>query len=79
MYTSIVITKHSQIIFFIKLYNNIQTYPLISFWFVNIYQGEVPHYGVCLPCGPIHMGKFLKYLTSLEMVCFRILDTHIRA
>ena len=37
--------------------------PLISFCSVNIYQGEVPQYGVSLPCGPIHMGKFFDFLT----------------
>ena len=41
-----------------KPYDDIQIYPLMSFWFVNIYQDEVPQYGVCLPCGPIHMGIF---------------------
>ena len=48
--------------------------PLISFRSVNIYQGEVPKYGVSLPCGPIRMGKLFS-----KWVYFRILDTHIRA
>ena len=39
--------------------------------FVNIYQGEVPQYGVCLPCGPINMGKVLKFLMSLKVGRFQ--------
>ena len=52
-----IVTQHSQIVVFI---NRIIYKYIISFffWFVNIYQGEVPQYGVCLPCGPIHMGTF---------------------
>ena len=48
-------TQHSQIVC-------IQIYiPLISFRSVNIYQGEVPQYGVSLPCGPIHTGKLFDF------------------
>ena len=50
-----------------KAYSNVQIYPLISFWVVNIHQVEVPQYMVCLPCGPIHMGMFLNILSSLKM------------
>ena len=45
-----------------KPYDDIQIYPLMSFWFVNIYQDEVPQYGVCLPCVP-HNGSVSEPLT----------------
>ena len=57
MYTSSDYTVLSACLLY-QLYTNIQIYPVISFWFVNIYQSEVPKYGVCLPCGPIDMDKF---------------------
>ena len=34
-------------------------YHLISFWFANIYQGEVPQYGICSLCGPIHIWVYV--------------------
>ena len=52
-----IVTQHSQIVFLINCIMIYKYIPLISFCSVNIYQGDVPQYGVSLPCGPIHMGK----------------------
>ena len=55
-----IVTQHSQIVFFINHMIIYKYIPFISFCF-NIYQGEVPQYGVCLTCGPIHMGNLFAF------------------
>ena len=65
-----IVTQHSQIVFFLNCIILYKYIPLISFPFVSIYQGEVPQYGISLPCGPIHTGKFFIFLTSLNMGLF---------
>ena len=75
----IVITQYSWIVFFIKHYNSAQTYPLNSYWLITMNQGKIPQYGLCLLSGPINRGMFFNYCRLSKWVCFRILDTHIRA
>ena len=57
----IMITQLIGVIQFYKVHKNVQIYHLISYWFVNIHNGRVPQYGICLPCGPINMGISFYY------------------
>ena len=42
-----------------KAYDNVQIYTLISFWFINIIQGKVLQYGICLSRGPINIFRIV--------------------
>ena len=60
MYTYSDYTARSDYVLY-KAYDNAQIYTVIFFWFVNIIQGKVPQYGVCLPRGPINMGMDFNF------------------